>query len=56
MLSVISFIQIIEWIEGGHISVEGGLTVFDMEDIQAAHEYIQSGKSTGKIVVRTSKQ
>eukprot|EP01036_Dinobryon_divergens_P026147 gene26147-34759_t len=47
--------QIIAWIEGGDISVEGGLTIFDLEDIQAAHEYIQSGKSTGKIVVRTSK-
>lgn len=42
--------------ESGEISVAGGVTTFEMEDIQAAHELIQSGKSIGKIVVRTSKE
>jgi NADPH:quinone reductase-like Zn-dependent oxidoreductase len=44
--------QIIDWAAIGAIAVPD-VTLFDMCNIQTAHELMQSGKSIGKLVIRT---
>ena len=46
--------QILEWIEDGSI-VPPDTKVFEMHEIQQAHESIQSGLSIGKLLVRATK-
>jgi NADPH:quinone reductase-like Zn-dependent oxidoreductase len=46
--------QILQWVKDETIQVPK-VTVYSMEEIGLAHEYIQSGKSIGKIVIRTSR-
>ena len=43
--------QIISWVEAGKLVVPK-VTVMEMTEIGNAHELIQSGRSTGKIVIR----
>lgn len=43
--------QIIDWVDQGKLKV-ASVTVFPMEDINRAHELIQSGASVGKIVCK----
>jgi len=43
--------QLLDWIEKGLISMDD-VTVFGMGDVAQAHNFIQSGKSIGKIVVK----
>jgi NADPH:quinone reductase-like Zn-dependent oxidoreductase len=45
--------QIVTWVETKQI-VMPEVTVLNMEAIAQAHEFIQSGKSVGKIVMKTS--
>ena len=42
--------QLLEWIEQGLITQED-VTIYDMKDVGKAHNFIQSGKSIGKIVL-----
>lgn len=44
--------QIIDWAENGAITVPQ-VTAFDMCDVGKAHELMQSGRSVGKLVIRT---
>jgi hypothetical protein len=44
--------QIVSWVEGGELIVPS-VTTFDLKHIALAHDLIQSGKSVGKIVIRT---
>ncbi len=46
--------QIVEWIEDGSI-VPPESKIFEMHEIQQAHECIQSGLSIGKLLVRATK-
>lgn len=49
--------QIVGWVEDGSISLSNGglglLQVMPLSDIRKAHELLQSGGTTGKIVIRT---
>eukprot|EP00747_Dinoflagellata_sp_TGD_P168102 gnl/TRDRNA2_/TRDRNA2_193754_c0_seq1.p1 gnl/TRDRNA2_/TRDRNA2_193754_c0~~gnl/TRDRNA2_/TRDRNA2_193754_c0_seq1.p1 ORF type:complete len:434 (+),score=70.44 gnl/TRDRNA2_/TRDRNA2_193754_c0_seq1:74-1375(+) len=45
--------QMMDWITAGKVQV-AKVTEFGMREVGAAHELIQSGKSVGKIVVRTA--
>ena len=44
------FDQVLEWIEQGKLKCPG-IVEMEMKDIASAHSLIQSGKSTGKIVL-----
>lgn len=45
--------QIAEWAASGAVHVPK-VTTFQLKDIAEAHKLIQSGRSTGKIVIRTT--
>jgi len=45
------FEQLVEWLQEGLINVTE-VTVYDVEKIREAHEFIQSGQSRGKIVLK----
>ena len=49
------FDQVQTWLQDGQL-VCPRVTTFPMEDIALAHEFIQSGKSVGKIVMTTQKR
>jgi len=46
------FDQVVRWAREGKIQPPP-ITLMDMADVGAAHELIQSGRSVGKIVLRT---